>query len=163
MGRLTPLEFNTNVRGFDPATVYLTYDEYVNDAERKYAEYFLRDAYEFYGYDLQWYDGQDVTLEQVKGWTEHFSTIDHYIEETWKRVYDKASITVDGAPLKTEASTDVQKKLLDNQVNSFRTNRKRNAEILMKGLCFVNRCGQPLHMIPKLELDPALLEQPLYH
>ena len=59
-------------------------------------------------------------------------------------------------------SDDVQKKLLDSQISAFRQNRKRNAEILMAGLRFVNRHGQPLHMMPRLELDPALLEQPLY-
>lgn len=39
-----------NVSGFDPATVYRTYDEYINDAERIFIEYFLQDAYRFYGY-----------------------------------------------------------------------------------------------------------------
>ena len=29
------------------------YDEYVNDSERKYIEYFLRDAYENYGYGFR--------------------------------------------------------------------------------------------------------------
>ena len=62
-----------------------------------------------------------------------------------------------------EVSDNIQKKLLDSQINTFRQNRKRNAEILMKGLRFVNRHGQPLHMMPKLELDPALLQEPLYH
>jgi len=27
----------------------------------------------------------------------------------------------------------------------------------------VNKNGQPLRMMQKLDLDPALLEQPLYH
>ena len=46
---------------------------------------------------------------------------------------------------------------------AHRQNREKNAEILMRGLRFVNRNGQPLHMMKKLELDPALLEQPIYH
>ena len=33
----------------------------------------------------------------------------------------------------------------------------------MKGLTLVNSSNQPLHFMKKLELDPALLEQPLYH
>ena len=57
----------------------------------------------------------------------------------------------------------MQGKLLESQVKSFRENRVKNSEILMRGLKFVNRHGQPLHMMPKLELDPELLEQPLYH
>ena len=35
-------------------------------------------------------------------------------------------------------------------------------EILRSGLRFVNKDGQPLQMMPRLELDPALLEQSLY-
>ena len=57
----------------------------------------------------------------------------------------------------------MQGQLLENQVKSFQANRVKNSEILMRGLRFVNRHGQPLHMMPRLELDPALLEQPLYH
>ena len=52
--------------------------------------------------------------------------------------------------------------MLENQVKAFHENRKNNSRILMQGLYFVNRNNQPLHMMPQLELDPALLEQPLY-
>lgn len=38
-----------------------------------------------------------------------------------------------------------------------------NVGLLMRVKSFFNRYGQPLRMMPKLELDPALLEQPLYH
>ena len=164
-GKLDPtLELNGIKKfvGFDTASVYNTYDEYVNDSERKYIEYFLRDAYENYGYDFQCYDGRPVDMEEVGAWLESFSTIDHYIEETWKKVYQTVKISVDDKPVEGTVSDDVQKKLLDSQISAFRQNRKRNAEILMEGLRFVNRHGQPLHMMPRLELDPALLEQPLY-
>ena len=165
-GKLDPtLELNgiTKFVGFDTTSVYNTYDEYVNDSERKYIEYFLRDAYENYGYDFQYYDGQPVDLEEVGTWLEEFSTIDHYIEKTWRKVYQNVKVSVGDKRVEGEVSDNVQKKLLDSQINIFRQNRKRNAEILMKGLRFVNRHGQPLHMMPKLELDPALLDQPLYH
>ena len=33
----------------------------------------------------------------------------------------------------------------------------------MRGLRFINEDGQPLKMMTPLKLDPALLEQPLYH
>ena len=42
-------------------------------------------------------------------------------------------------------------------------NRLSIAALLQKNPRFVNKNGQPLRMMPKLELDPALLEQPLYH
>jgi len=41
--------------------------------------------------------------------------------------------------------------------------REKNVKTLLRGLQFINRNGQPLHMMPLLKLDPALLEQPLYH
>ena len=36
-------------------------------------------------------------------------------------------------------------------------------ETLLNGLRFVNKVGQPLQLMKALKLDPALLEQPLYH
>jgi len=45
----------------------------------------------------------------------------------------------------------------------YKANRLSNARFLLRGLRFVNKKGQPLRMMPKLELDPALLEQPVYH
>ena len=41
--------------------------------------------------------------------------------------------------------------------------RLKLAKRLMGNLYFVNKNGQPLRMMPKLELDPALLREPLYH
>ena len=41
--------------------------------------------------------------------------------------------------------------------------RREIAGVLMRGLRFVNKNGAPLNFMPLLELDPALLEQPLYH
>lgn len=52
---INTLSFEGNARGFDPSSVYKTYDEYINDDERAYLEYFMRDAYEAYGYDFQYY------------------------------------------------------------------------------------------------------------
>ena len=162
-GEVDPESLAGNVRGFDPAAVYRTYDEYVNDAERTYIEYFLRDAYEFYGYGFQYYDGQPMDEARVKELLEGFDTIDHYIRDTGKKIYKKATVTVNEERVAEEMELEVQGKLLESQVKSFRENRVKNSEILMRGLKFVNRHGQPLHMMPKLELDPELLEQPLYH
>ena len=105
---IDPLEFATNVRGFDPATVYRTYDEYVNDSERKYIEYFLRDAYEYYGYDFQYYDGQPMTIEDVDALTEDFTTLDHYIRETWRKLYVKAEVSLNGKPVEDVIQEQVQ-------------------------------------------------------
>ena len=47
-------------------------------------------------------------------------------------------------------------------MEEFDKNRVENSKILLEGLRFVNRKGQPLRMMRKLELDPSLMEQPLY-
>ena len=44
-----------------------------------------------------------------------------------------------------------------------RMKRANIALHLLHGLRFVNKQGQPLKMMKPLKLDPALLEQPLYH
>ncbi len=162
-GERDPESLEGNDIGFSTGAIYRTYDEYVNAAERKYIEYFLRDAYAAYGYDFHYYDGQPMTLEQVNALTEQFDTIDHYIRDTWKKIYKKATVTVNDQRVEEKTELDVQGQLLENQVKSFHENRRKNSEILCRGLRFVNRHGQPLHMMSKLELDPALLEQPLYH
>jgi hypothetical protein len=68
--------------------------------------------------------------------------------------------TVDG----TEAAqSSLSQQMVDKKIRSFHDNRLHVAEILLRGMRFVNKNGQPLQMMQKLELDPALLEQPLYH
>ena len=52
--------------------------------------------------------------------------------------------------------------LLAKMMQRTHENRQKNVDILMKGLNFINKRGQPLRMMKKLELDPALMEQPLY-
>lgn len=149
--------------GFGLAPVYRTYDEFVNDSERKYIEFFLRDAYEFYGYDFHYYDGKLINEAELDALTENFSTIDHYLRETWINVYKKAEVSMGGQRADPEIERQIQEQMLANQMQAFHENRKNNSRILLRGLRFVNRNCQPLHMMPKLELDPALLEHPLYH
>lgn len=155
--------YEGNVRGFDPAAIYRTYDEYINDSERYFIEYFLRDAYEFYGYGFQYYDGAPVDEEKAKDLIGDFERMNHYIQESWKNVYEATEVSKNGQRVDEELEKAVQNKLLESKVQSFSENRLHHAKILMGNLRFVNRNGQPLHMMPKLELDPALLEQPLYH
>ena len=159
-GKLDP---HPETKGFDPAPIYRTYDDYVNDNERYFIEYFLRDAYEYYGYDFQYYDGAPVDEERLKELIAEFTTVNHYIRETWMKVFEKAKVSVNGERIDAEAEKKVQEQLLDEQMEKFDANRLANAKILMRGLRFVNKRSQPLRMMKKLELDPALLEQPLYH
>ena len=159
-GKLDP---HPETKGFDPAPVYKTYDEYVNDAERYFIEYFLRDAYEYYGYDFQYYDGAPVDEEKLKELIAGFTTVNHYIRETWMKVFEKAKVSVNGERVNEETEHSIQLQMLDEQMEKFDINRLSNAKILMRGLRFVNKRSQPLRMMKKLELDSSLLEQPLYH
>ncbi|HIR47833.1 MAG TPA: hypothetical protein IAB89_09315 [Candidatus Caccousia avicola] len=63
-----------------------------------------------------------------------------------------------------ESGTDqfVKQKIAEES-EKRRINRRKVAHILMHGLHFINKNSQPLQMMKRLELDPALLEQPLYH
>ncbi len=147
-----------NAVGFDPASVYKTYDEYVNDSERQFIEYFLRDAYEYYGYSFQYYDDSAVDQEKTEEWISGFDTMNHYIIETWKEVFGTIKLAVDG-----EERDAQRQQMLESFLDDMYKNRVRIVKILMRGLNFINENGQPLRMMPKLELNPALLEQPLYH
>lgn len=159
-GRLDP---HPETKGFDPAPIYKTYDEFINDDERYFMEYFLRDAYEYYGYDFQYYDGAPVDEEKIRELITGFTTVNHYIRETWMKVFEKAKVSVNGKRMDEASERKIQEQLLDEQMEKFDINRLSNAKILMRGLRFVNKRSQPLRMMKKLELDSSLLEQPLYH
>ena len=124
----------------------------------------MRDVYEKYGYDFHFYDGRDVDEAQVDQWISGFTTAEHYICDAWRgNVFAKANVEFHGVEL-----TDRQiERILDETAEKYRLALRENwhsgARILLRGLKFVNKNGQPLRMIPKLELDPDLLEHPLYH
>ena len=157
-----------NVAGFDAATVYRTYDEFVNDSERRFIEFFLRDAYGFYGYDFQWYDGSAVDEETVNQWIDGFTTIDDLIRGSYERFNQKhITYSSDTHPANEDDSEDMvkslHKALAENEIQSHRRNRKYCARVMLRGLRFVNKRGQPLEFTPMLQPDPDLLDQPLYH
>jgi hypothetical protein len=151
-----------NAVGFGTEALYRTYDEFANDAERCLIEYFMRDAYKYYGYDFHYYNGEDVGMERIKELVAGCTTINKYIRDTYRPVLMEEA--KDGHTLRPgknlEESVEI---LLDEAEERMNGERLRTFEVLQNGLNFVNRAGQPLHMMPKLELDPALLEQPLYH
>ena len=156
-GERDPLEFDTNVRGFDPATVYNTYDAYCNDTERAFIEYFLRDAYAYYGYNFQWYDGAPVDEARADAWIDGFTTLDGFIHNSFVESFGEIS------GMTEEDERAIRGMLGDDTLKIFNTNRHNTVHLLLQGLYFINRRGQPLQMTPMLEPDPALLDQPLYH
>lgn len=152
---LNPESLKGNARGFDPVTVYRTYDEYANDNERAFLEYFMRDIYQACGYDFHYYKGEPVDEAWVREKIGNFTTLNGYIIRSLRDCY--SGIRVNG----TRLHTDEQE--IARQMDALNQNRLRIAELLLKNPRFVTREGQPLRMIPVLQPDPALLEQPLYH
>ncbi|WP_243152383.1 hypothetical protein [Pseudoflavonifractor sp. 524-17] len=152
-----------NVVGFDASTVYRTYDDFVNDSERKYIEYFMRDLYVYYGYNFHYYSGEEMNSEQIRTLIDDFTTLDIYVRKAWENMYEDAKILINGETVPEEEAQRVRKKMLDDRLKDYHNNRVEVTDILIrKGLRFVNKHGQPLRMMRKLELDPVLLEQPLY-
>ena len=72
-------------------------------------------------------------------------------------------VTKDGQEVTEEEAELARNEAMDQNMEELRKNWRSVAKTLLGGLHFVNKNGQPLRMMPKLELDPALLEQPLYH
>ena len=152
---LNPESLKGNVRGFDPATVYRTYDEFANEDERAFLEFFMRDAYAQYGYDFQYYKGEPVDEQWVTNKIKGFTCINEVIEKSWEdNLLSKKDEEQQYEDIVAQA-----KRVTEN----YDENRMNIAHLLMRGLRFVNKQGQPLHMMTPLRLDPDLLEQPLYH
>lgn len=161
---LNPESMDGNDLGFDPAAIYRTYDEYVNDDDRCLLEYFLRDIYQEYGYDLHYYHGEPVELEWVKEKLQGFHHLDEYIEKTHlasaeQKLENGSFIVGDTAYNSKEEAPQAAEKWVDQ----IKQERLRVVELLMKQPTFINTDNQPLHYMKQLKLDPDLLEQPLYH
>jgi len=86
-----------------------------------------------------------------------------FIRETWWGSYRIAEVSRDGERAESELETAVQKRPLENHISGFDKKQLKNARVLHDGLDFTSCWGQPLQIMPKLELGPTLPEQPLYH
>ena len=144
-----------NTAGFDPASVYRTYDEYANDDERAFLEYFMRDLYAACGYDFHFYKGEPVNAAWIQDKIAGFTTLNGFITRSLRECYD--GIRAKGIKMQNDEQE------IHRNLDGLNQNRQRVAELLLKRPKFVTRTGQPLQMIPLLQPDPALLEQPLYH
>ena len=167
---INPESLEGNVRGFDSSTVYRTYDEYADDADRAMLEYFTRDVYEVYGYNFHYYHGEIVNDAWIKNKAYGAYNLDRLMQETYEYVWYKRLLeaaTQQKIDLESEQAKEVLKNEAEEQsfiaVEAARKNRIHIASTLQKGFRFVNQQGQPLKMMPLLKLDPTLLEQPLYH
>lgn len=155
---INPESYAGNARGFDPVTVYRTYDEFANETERYFIEYFLRDVYETYGFGFHYYDGAPVDEARANALIDKFTTIDHYIRNSQRGIIEKSILETGG-----EITPALVEEMCDGLMAECRAGRLNMIRLLQRSLYFINCNGQPLRMMPMLELDPALLEQPLYH
>ena len=157
---INPESLKGNDRGFDPAAVYRTYDDYSDDADRALLEYFMRDAYARYGYQFHYYQGEEVDLSWIDEKLSQMITLDQRMLETFQEAVRVEVTTKDGVPVD---NVDTARAMAEKRVTRARSNRFNITHALFRGLCFVSHSGQPLRYMDQLKLDPALLEQPLYH
>ena len=148
-----------NARGFDPSSVYKKYDEFATDEERAYLEYMLRDAYEYYGYDFHYYDGQPMTNERLDELFAGFTILNRFATG----LYNPDGTETDEYAALSEEKREAHRLRAETLIAGMNDNRRKAVEILGKDLQFVNKNGQPLRMMPLLKLDPELLETELYH
>lgn len=162
---LNPESMKGNDLGFDPAAVYRTYDEYLDYEDCEILEYFFRDVYEKYGYDFHYYKGDPVDMQWVQEKIGKMHTLDHLIAKSRSRVLENKIGEKNSVILikKGEHRTVSTEDLMEIYNETYRENRMKIMETLLNGLRFVNKDGQPLQLMKALKLDPALLEQPLYH
>lgn len=78
-------------------------------------------------------------------------------------MFTENTVKVSGTQVNDEVADGVRDTLAERKLEAYAKNRLAVAKLLMRGLRFVNKNGQPLHMMPMLEPYPELLEQPLYH
>lgn len=175
-GERDPETLKGQVRGFNLQAIYEPYPDYANDAERAFVEFAMRDAYAAYGYDFKYYDGSPLDEASIEQLLEKFDTIDRHIRESWEislkktvlEIKDSGGAIVGGIFMGKilNSDEDIQNQLeqaIQQELSISHENRLRIAKLLLRDLHFVNKNGQPLRMMPLLKLDPALLEQPLYH
>ena len=157
-GEQNPESMAGNDLGFSTAAIYRTYDKYLGEPERYFLEYFMRDAYMYYGYDFQYYDGKPMDLERANALIEKMDVLDNIIRKSYEKAFridaEEQGKTLDTAELEEK---------LDDVLAKIHKNRSNIAAMLIRGLHFVNQNGEQLNMMPRLQLDSALLEQELYH
>lgn len=156
-GERDPESLKGNDRGFDPAAIYRTYEDYLGPEERCFLEYFMRDVYQRYGYDFQYYDGSPMDEEKMNDLIERMHGCTDLILASYEKALEH-KVFFEG-----EDPEQRRQEILQEIKENMMAKRREIASVLMRGLHFINKNGAPLNFMPSLELDPALLEHPLYH
>ncbi len=146
--------------GFSTAAVYRTYDEYCDRDERILIEYALRDVYRAYGYSCQHYNGEPMTQEALDEVVENAQCGLEWIRKSW---WDMRDVISRRYQLEGEMLDELIDTMSADAVERARERRRLTVRILNHNLPFCNEKGERLELMQQLTLDPALLEQPLYH
>lgn len=150
--------------GFDLRPVYNTYDEFTNDEERALLEYFLREAYEYFGYDFHYYKGEPVDQAWVEDQIEHARIFEWMRKSlTAALIQKKEKERPEGCVLSDEEQKKDIEALVAEKIALEKALLLRHGENLLNNPKIFSKRGYSLKFIKKLELDPDLLEQPLYH
>ena len=112
------------------------------------------------------FPGTDWVREKIS----QFTITDGLIMRSWEDMVRKNG-TVSAVAETGQAVQEIPVEKTEENIQAFaqkilekyNTRRMELARYLLQGLNFVNGQGQPLQMMKPLKLDPALLEQPLYH
>ena len=117
----------------------------------------MSDIYAACGYAFQYYKGEPGDEAWAEEKIGRFSTMDGWIARSLENAF--AKLRAKGQRIEPE---ELDKGYIRNELENCRKNRLRIARLLLKSPRFVTHQGQPLQMIPVLQPDPDLLEQPLY-
>ena len=152
-----------NPVGFDPSAVYYRYDHLMNEYEGLFIEFCLQDIYRYLGYSFLFYDGKPAGMEDVMEWLRHFDHADQCLHDIYRCVFLRRS--AETGAVYTSPSDEEQEceEWFQEQLERSRQMRVQTVETLFAITGYADRNGSLLEMIPKLKLDHALLEQPLYH
>lgn len=154
-GEINPETFKGNVRGFDSATVYRTYDEYCDDEERIILEYFYQEAMKKYGYENQYLNDVSISLEELHEIADKRSKLKETMLTKRIQFEETQCSTKEEAIIK---ATDY----INDKYEEYQHTLHEVIDILYSNLPLVNEQGIRLKLMEPLILKKELLQQPLY-
>lgn len=146
--------------GFSTEPVYRKYEKFFDNNERKLLEYMFSDVYRIYGYNYEQYDGEPMEPEQLEELLKQCKFALVFVKKTWLGNREKIGkqIGLEGEALDQYIIDAVAKVF-----KSYRAKRRQIAHAFHKCTAFCNERGEWLVPMKLLELDPNLMESPIYH
>ncbi|MFV0517492.1 MAG: hypothetical protein ACK5MV_08845 [Aminipila sp.] len=157
-GEVDPESLEGNVIGFSTQAVYRTYDEYVGEDEKYMIEYMMRDAYKQYGYDFMSYDNKELTEEEIKAKISGFNALYDIMGKSFVSLFKKEDEDGNTSEVPEEEQARIHKEYIDKYIE----HNCNIAKHLSREYYFINKKGQPLKMMKKIDLDKNLLENEMY-